>query len=392
MAGKKKTTDSVDKDLSEDEKEQALFEATCKEYKSQSASKIKKGQDLLRAYSTGCPPLDFAAGDIDPITGLPGFQARSIVETFGPYSSLKTALAENIVISALNSDPDARVVMALPEEGDMARLEGRGADMDRIQVLAFYDPDIEIHWKNAETVLSALETFSKRHLVKACIIDSVAALTLQREAEDENGDQVDYAKQQRVGQHATLMQRFLKNFKQVNHSSLLWMTNQVRDYIPTNKFAMFEDKMRQRTPGGNAMRHYCDYRIDCYSKKHETEKEHPLLKKKMAEGLDFHFKMIKQKHARKYGDKIGMCPFFFDPPGFDQVSGILPFAEFFGKVERSGPAHYIINDQKFHGKDNLLHYLYSNPEYVEILMKELVELNKDEVYYGGEIRPSSKLR
>jgi RecA/RadA recombinase len=371
--------------------QEELFEKLCKESKSQKASDILDRQNNMRCYPTGCTPLDIAFGCIDPVTGLPGIRQRGKVEVFGPYSSLKTVLLENLTINVLNDDPDNRVVFVLPEEGDIARLASRGADLDRIHVLAYYDADVEAHWRNGENVLARAAEFAKIPQVKLVGIDSWAQLTLQTDIEDKDGEQIDYGKAGKVGSHASLCQRFLKDWNTNNHSAILFGTNQIRDFIPTSKFNMFEDKTRTKTPGGNALRHNMDWRVECYSKKHEADKDHPFLKKALGEGLDFHFRMIKQKSPRKYGDKVGQNTFWFDPPGFDMAEGILPFAEFFGIIQRSGTAHYIVNDQKFHGKDNLIHYLDSNPEYMDLLLKQVVELNKNEEYYSGVARPSAKL-
>jgi RecA/RadA recombinase len=385
VAGKKKADAST---LSEDE----LFEAMCKASKSRSAKEILEYQKTLPCYSTGCIPLDQAFGCTDPETGLPGVRGRDKVEALGPYKSLKTAVMENVVINALNRKPDNRVVLILPEEGDMGRLESRGADMDRVQVLAFYDPDVEQHWRNAETVLAQAVQFSRLKNVVFVGVDSVAQLTLQIDIEDKDGEQRDYAKSSKVGAHATLMQTFLKDWNLNNRNSVLWLNNQIRDFIPTNKFNMFEDAMRQRTPGGNAMRHGMDWRLSFFSKKHEAEADHPTLKKRLGEGLDFHFRFLKEKYPRKFNDKTGQNTFWFDPPGFDAAEGILPFAIHFGLIEKSGPAHFIVNDHKLHGQAALIHYLESNPEYVEHLIKEVSVLNRDESFYGGEPRPSAKLR
>lgn len=386
MARKKSSTPDVDTDSEVDP-----YAEIDKHYKAQTGERAHEIQLARRVFQSGCFALDVGVGaryHLDPKTGLPGFVERSLVEVGGPNRSLKTALWEHMGVNIQNDDERNVIVVFAPEEELIDRLIPLGFDKKRLKILGHHENDVEEQFRMAENCLEAIKQYSKLPTTKLCVIDSIAAMCLGKEIFDDKGEEQPLDKAQ-IALRARLLNRFLSDFSVMNHSSILFMTNQIRDYIPTNKFAPpMQDRMRIKSPGGNGLHHHCHIRIDAITKKDPDAKEHDLFQKKVGDVLEAHFRIFKNKN--QYRDDLPVTSIFdLDTLQFRNSVTVLQWGEWLGEISRSGPAYYNIADRRIQGKENALNYLESNPEVMDMIQRKIIERRQEIII--GKVNPSDAL-
>ena len=183
---------------------------------------------------TGSFSLDLALG----VGGLP---KGRIVEIYGPESSGKTTLALNVVAQAQKKGGKAAFIDAEHAmDPDYAAKLGV-----KIKELLISQPD------SGEEALNILESLVKSAMIDVVVVDSVAALTPQKEIEGEMGAQF-------MGLQARMMSQALRKLTAITAKSgtLIIFINQLREKIGI----MFGNP--ETTPGGRALKFYSSVRID----------------------------------------------------------------------------------------------------------------------------------
>lgn len=189
----------------------------------------------VETIPTGSLSLDLALG----VGGIP---KGRIVEIFGPESSGKTTLALHIVAQAQKKGGLAAFVDA-----------EHALDPDYAVRLGVNTKELLISQPDSgEQALGIVESLVQSGAVTLIVIDSVAALTPQKEIEGEIGDQ-------HVGLQARLMSQALRKLTSVAHKTgtTIIFINQIRMKIGMMGYGNPED-----TPGGKALKFYSSVRIE----------------------------------------------------------------------------------------------------------------------------------
>ena len=183
---------------------------------------------------TGSFSLDLALG----VGGLP---KGRIIEIFGPESSGKTTLALNVIAQAQKKG------------GKVAFIDAEHAmDPDYAAKLGVKVKDLLISQPDSgEEALNILESLVRSNIIDAIVVDSVAALTPQKEIEGEMGAQF-------MGLQARMMSQALRKLTAISAKShtMIIFINQLREKIGI----MFGNP--ETTPGGRALKFYSSVRID----------------------------------------------------------------------------------------------------------------------------------
>ncbi len=183
---------------------------------------------------TGSFSLDLALG----IGGLP---KGRIVEIYGPESSGKTTLALNVIAQAQKKGGKAAFI-----DAEHAMDPEYAAKLGvKIKELLISQPD------SGEEALNILESLVKSSIIDVVVVDSVAALTPQKEIEGEMGAQF-------MGLQARMMSQALRKLTAIAAKSetLIIFINQLREKIGI----VFGNP--ETTPGGRALKFYSSVRID----------------------------------------------------------------------------------------------------------------------------------
>ncbi len=183
---------------------------------------------------TGSFSLDLALG----VGGLP---KGRIVEIFGPESSGKTTLALNVIAQAQKKN------------GKVAFIDAEHAmDPEYASKLGVKVKDLLISQPDSgEEALNILESLVRSNIIDVIVVDSVAALTPQKEIEGEMGAQF-------MGLQARMMSQALRKLTAIAAKSktMIIFINQLREKIGI----MFGNP--ETTPGGRALKFYSSVRID----------------------------------------------------------------------------------------------------------------------------------
>src|SRR5579864_309857 len=188
----------------------------------------------IDAISTGAISIDYALG----VGGVP---RGRVVEIFGPESSGKTTLAQQIIAQAQKMGGQAAFIDA-EHALDPAYAQKLGVDVDNLLVS---QPD------NGEQALEIVEVLIRSGGLDVVVVDSVAALVPKAEIEGEMGDA-------QMGLQARLMSQALRKLTGVvskSKTSLIFI-NQLREKIGV----MFGNP--ETTTGGRALKFYASVRMD----------------------------------------------------------------------------------------------------------------------------------
>lgn len=203
-------------------------------YGIESVARMKDMQSKhIEFLSSGSLKLDLALGG--------GYAKGRIIEIYGPESSGKTTLTLHAIAEVQKFHGVVAFIDA-EHAFDPDYAEAIGVDVDE---LVFSQPD------SAEQALEMVEGLVKSGEVDMIIIDSVAALTPQREIDGEMGDAM-------IGIQAKLMSQAMRKLKgpaNVNACTLIFI-NQIRMKVGVT-FGSPET-----TPGGQALKFYASQRID----------------------------------------------------------------------------------------------------------------------------------
>lgn len=221
-----------------DEKIKNLEDAVAEIKKKFGDESIMKMNEVRRVDVAAVPSGSFS---LDLALGVGGIPRGRIIEIYGPESSGKTTLALHTVASAQKMGGMAAFIDAEHAlDPEYAKRIGV-----KINDLLISQPD------SGEQALQILEGLVKSGAVDVVVVDSVAALTPQREIEGEIGDQ-------HMGLQARLMSQALRKLTSIASKSntAIIFINQIR----MNIGQFFGNP--ETTPGGKALKFYTSVRVE----------------------------------------------------------------------------------------------------------------------------------
>ena len=288
------------------------------------------------SISTGTIALDSALG----IGGMP---RGRIVELYGPESSGKSTLAQNVVANAQKMGGYAAYIDS-EHALDAAYARSMGVDVDNLLIS---QPDC------GEDALEITDTLIRSGAIGIIVIDSVAALVPRAELEGEMGDA-------HVGLQARLMSQALR--KMTGHISrsrtCVVFINQIRMKIGV----MFGNP--ETTTGGNALKFYSSVRLDI--RRVATLKE-----RDEAIGMRAKVKVVKNKLASPF--KTAEFDIMFDGTGISTEGDALDFGVEHGLVNKSGTWFSYGDVRLGQGRENARRFLRENSDIRDRIIDQVRE-------------------
>jgi len=283
----------------------------------------------VETVSTGSIALDLALG----VGGLP---KGRVTEIYGPESSGKTTLALHVIAEAQKNGGKCAFIDA-EHALDPIYAEAIGCD---VQNLLVSQPD------TGEQALTVTNKLIESGALDVVVIDSVAALTPQKEIEGEMGDSF-------VGLHARLMSQAMRKIvANLNNSkTILIMINQLREKIGV----MFGSP--EVTTGGKALKFYASVRLDI--RRIETLKADG-----EASGNKTRVKVVKNKVAPPFRQAEFEITY---GEGISRTGDIVDIAAEMGIIDKKG-AWYAYNGENIgQGRANTKIFLDENVDIRETI-------------------------
>ena len=328
------------KDISDSDKEkkQKILDATVDEIRGRFGDgAIMKLGDARRvevdAISTGSISLDLALG----VGGMP---KGRIIEIFGMESSGKSTLALHIVAESQKKGGLAAFIDA-EHALDPEYAKKLGV---KINDLLISQPD------TGEQALEILEALVRSGTIDVVIVDSVAALTPQREIEGEMG-------QQHIGLQARLMSQALRKLTAIVSKSgtTVIFINQIRIKIGV-MFGNPED-----TPGGKALKFYSSVRL-------ELRRSAKIKQGDQIIGNRIKAKVVKNKVAPPFQQTE--FDIFYNE-GISRLADILNTGLKLGIVDRSGAWFNYKETKLGQGLEVAKTFLKENPRIATEIVREI---------------------
>ncbi len=290
---------------------------------------------------------------LDEALGIGGYPRGRVIEMYGPESSGKTTLALHAVAEAQKLGGIAAFIDA-EHALDPVYAKNLGVNIDELWVS---QPD------TGEQALEICENLVRSGAVDIIVVDSVAALTPQKEIEGEMGDSV-------MGLQARLMSQALRKLTAIVGKSkcIVVFINQIRMKIGV----MFGNP--ETTTGGNALKFYSSIRleirrIESIDGKGEED----------AVGNRVRVKIVKNKVAPPFR-KVELDIYF--GKGISSAASILDSAVKHGLIDKRG-AWYTRGDEKVgQGKENAVAYIENNPAF----KMELENTLREKIFPGQILR------
>lgn len=290
---------------------------------------------------------------LDEALGIGGYPRGRVIEMYGPESSGKTTLALHAVAEAQKLGGIAAFIDA-EHALDPVYAKNLGVNIDELWVS---QPD------TGEQALEICENLVRSGAVDIIVVDSVAALTPQKEIEGEMGDSV-------MGLQARLMSQALRKLTAIVGKSkcIVVFINQIRMKIGV----MFGNP--ETTTGGNALKFYSSIRleirrIESIDGKGEED----------AVGNRVRVKIVKNKVAPPFR-KVELDIYF--GKGISSAASILDSSVKHGLIDKRG-AWYTRGEEKVgQGKENAVSYIENNPAF----KMELENTLREKIFPGQVLR------
>ena len=290
---------------------------------------------------------------LDDALGIGGYPRGRVIEMYGPESSGKTTLALHAVAEAQKLGGIAAFIDA-EHALDPVYAKNLGVNIDELWVS---QPD------TGEQALEICENLVRSGAVDIIVVDSVAALTPQKEIEGEMGDSV-------MGLQARLMSQALRKLTAIVGKSkcIVVFINQIRMKIGV----MFGNP--ETTTGGNALKFYSSIRleirrIESIDGKGEED----------AVGNRVRVKIVKNKVAPPFR-KVELDIYF--GKGISSAASILDSSVKHGLIDKRG-AWYTRGEEKVgQGKENAVAYIENNPAF----KMELENTLREKIFPGQVLR------
>ena len=282
---------------------------------------------------------------LDEALGVGGYPRGRIIEMYGPESSGKTTLALHAIAEAQKLGGIAAFVDA-EHALDPIYAKNLGVNTDELWVS---QPD------SGEQALEITEQLVRSGAVDIVVVDSVAALTPQKEIEGEMGDAV-------MGMQARLMSQALRKLTAVIGKSncIVIFINQIRMKIGV----MFGNP--ETTTGGQALKFYTSVRleirrIESIDGKGDEE----------AVGNRVRVKIVKNKVAPPFR-KTELDIYF--GKGISRCASLLDSSVKHGLIDKKG-AWYTQGEIKVgQGHENAVSFLEQNKEFADDLERQLQKM------------------
>ena len=279
---------------------------------------------------------------LDEALGIGGYPRGRIIEMYGPESSGKTTLALHAIAEAQKLGGIAAFVDA-EHALDPQYAKNLGVDIDNLWVS---QPD------SGEQALQITEGLVRSGAVDIVVVDSVAALTPQKEIEGEMGDAV-------MGMQARLMSQALRKLTAIIGKSncIVIFINQIRRKIGV----MFGNP--ETTTGGQALKFYTSVRLEIRRIESIDGKGD-----EDAVGNRVRVKVVKNKVAPPFR-KTELDIYF--GKGISRCASLLDSAVKHGLIDKKG-AWFTQGDIKVgQGHENAVAFLEQNKEFADNIEKQL---------------------
>ena len=271
---------------------------------------------------------------LDEALGIGGYPRGRIIEMYGPESSGKTTLALHAVAESQKLGGIAAFIDA-EHALDPVYAKNLGVNIDELWVS---QPD------TGEQALEICENLVRSGAVDIIVVDSVAALTPQKEIEGEMGDSV-------MGLQARLMSQALRKLTAIVGKSkcIVVFINQIRMKIGV----MFGNP--ETTTGGNALKFYSSVRLEIRRIESIDGKGD-----EDAVGNRVRVKIVKNKVAPPFR-KVELDIYF--GKGVSASASILDSAVKHGLIDKKG-SWYTRGEEKIgQGQENAVAFIERNPDY-----------------------------
>ncbi|MEM8591484.1 MAG: recombinase RecA [Pseudomonadota bacterium] len=277
----------------------------------------------IEATSTGSLGLDIALG----IGGLP---KGRIIEIYGPESSGKTTLTLHAVAEEQKKGGVCAFVDA-EHALDPQYARKLGVDLDELLIS---QPD------TGEQALEITETLVRSGAVSMVVVDSVAALTPQKELEGDMGDSA-------PGLQARLMSQAMRKLTAAISRSkcMVIFINQIRMKIGV----MFGSP--ETTTGGNALKFYSSVRLDIRRIGAIKDRDEVV-------GNATRVKIVKNKVAPPF-KQVEFDIMYGE--GISKMGELLDLGVKAGVVEKSGSWFSYSDERIGQGRENAKTFLKENP-------------------------------
>ncbi|MBD5404531.1 MAG: recombinase RecA [Treponema sp.] len=290
---------------------------------------------------------------LDEALGIGGYPRGRIIEMYGPESSGKTTLALHAVAEAQKLGGIAAFVDA-EHALDPVYAKNLGVNIDDLWVS---QPD------SGEQALEITESLVRSGAVDIIVVDSVAALTPQKEIEGDMGDA-------QMGIQARLMSQALRKLTAIVGKSncVIIFINQIRMKIGV----MFGNP--ETTTGGQALKFYTSVRIEIRRTESIEGKGD-----EDAVGNRVRVKIVKNKVAPPFR-KTELDIYF--GKGINKYASLLDSAVKHGIIDKKG-AWFTQGEVKVgQGHENAVAFIERDPEYAANLEKQL----RDMIFPGQILR------
>ncbi|MCQ2592157.1 MAG: recombinase RecA [Treponema sp.] len=290
---------------------------------------------------------------LDEALGIGGYPKGRVIEMYGPESSGKTTLALHAIAESQKLGGVAAFVDA-EHALDPVYAKNLGVNIDELWVS---QPD------TGEQALEITENLVRSGAVDIVVVDSVAALTPEKEIEGEMGDSV-------MGMQARLMSQALRKLTAIIGKSncIVIFINQIRMKIGV----MFGNP--ETTTGGQALKFYSSVRLEIRRTETIDGKGD-----EDALGNRVRVKVVKNKVAPPFR-KCELDIYF--GKGISASASLLDSAVKHEIVDKRG-AWYTMGDEKIgQGKENAVNYIEQNPE----LAAKIEERIRSEVFPGQVLK------
>lgn len=290
---------------------------------------------------------------LDEALGIGGYPRGRVIEMYGPESSGKTTLALHAIAEAQKLGGVAAFVDA-EHALDPVYAKNLGVNIDELWVS---QPD------TGEQALEITDNLVRSGAVDIIVVDSVAALTPEKEIEGEMGDSV-------MGMQARLMSQALRKLTAVIGKSncIVIFINQIRMKIGV----MFGNP--ETTTGGQALKFYSSVRLEI--RRIETidgKGDEDAL------GNRVRVKVVKNKVAPPFR-KCELDIYF--GKGISSSASLLDSAVKHGIVDKRG-AWFTMGETKLgQGKENVVAFIEQNPD----LAKEIEAKIRAIAFPGQELK------
>ena len=282
---------------------------------------------------------------LDEALGIGGYPRGRIIEMYGPESSGKTTLALHAIAEAQKLGGIAAFVDA-EHALDPVYAKNLGVNIDDLWVS---QPD------SGEQALEITESLVRSGAVDIIVVDSVAALTPQKEIEGDMGDA-------QMGLQARLMSQALRKLTAIVGKSncIVIFINQIRMKIGV----MFGNP--ETTTGGQALKFYTSVRLDIRRIESIDGKGD-----EEAVGNRVRVKIVKNKVAPPFR-KTELDIYF--GKGISKSASLLDSAVKHGIIDKKG-AWFTQGDIKIgQGHENAVAFVENDPEYAKKLEKQLRDM------------------